>query len=430
MLQPQPQGTTLQFSVILRVPQGCENALPYCLQGFCQQGIEDAAWEILAFAESTRGQELLLAERRLPLQSISATCFSDFAQQALAQARGKYILFFEAHSQPHPDLLNEFHKALQKLTPRQGLMGNTHVHPMQAMSLLALATQTEQLMFSFYPLQAPQSLPLAHWRWHNLCLPRVAFEKLSQAFEHPYFWGWHLAFQLWAQGWRLQGAIKARSCMLMALSLDSLLLPWQKACEQELCDFVRQHPYPLADTESGLQLWADVQSLSAHELETLNQSQQQICVPLEPDDEASQQLERWRQQLRRLWWSVPSEILAQQKDDSLAPVLKRLRLAKRLLSRSDLSSMSQIQTVQRPEDCQNLGELVALAPAVGQDLMALFLAVHAQLPAGAFLLLPHYDVQGETHALSLSLRQLIESHYPYVLLSPVSERPLLCRLPT
>lgn len=437
-LDSQHPAQALEFSVILHAPAGSEAALPHCLQGFCQQGLAPENWEIWAYAESDSGQMRLEREERLPLRTLPADSLLDFAQRAVERAQGRYVLFFDAHHQPHPEMLSAFRKAFASCGPQMGLMGNTHVHPMQAMSVLAMATQSEQLLFSFYPLNAPHSLPLAHWRWHNLCLPREAFEGVTQRFNSPFFWGWHLAFQLWARGWRLQGAIKARACRLSALSLEEVFGPWRAACEQDLLDFVVQHPYPLADTESGMQLWTDVQPLASYEWEALQKSQLSICVPLEPDDEPSRQLAHWRQQLRRQWWGIPSQLLERERSENtpvaLQEALRRFRLATRLLGSSqgdrlpELRRISRLSEIGQIEDPTSL-EAISLAPADPQDILPLFLKLHEQMRPGTLLVLPSQSATAQGDRLRQAVQQLLEGNYPYVALSRSSARQIFCRLP-
>lgn len=396
-----------QISLLLLSETETES-LPLCLSALRQQGLTPSDWEILL----VQGPQARLPIHGSPLPlrqlSVSATGLGAQLFQILSEVKSSRVLLFNPHFLPHRDLL-QAHLQLHRQQPEALAVGSNHLHPRQLMSLFALSAQQEGLLFPFFPLEAPPA-HFAHFALHNCSLPLSRLQSLSSDCLSARFLAWDLGLQLWQQGLRPQYLPQASSSLLQALSLESALMEWEKACKQDLERFLAfglgpefcwsSGPLPIENSDT------EFQPLRTE----LLQSQHEICIPVEAGDAAELRLKAWRQKLRRLWALQSKQVLSDPKPDrqrqralvqwlsSQTPQTEELKSGDLEVWRQTLQNQGFMghnldsKTLKTTLKSQHeLPPLLLISPSSLPELLRHFVPLSSHLPAGSLFLFPQLN---------------------------------------
>ncbi|MBF2052191.1 MAG: hypothetical protein IGS03_01855 [Candidatus Sericytochromatia bacterium] len=419
------------------------DALPFFLLGLRQQDLAPEAWELhwchrgpaeglqdlLQRFESQTGACLQQQLHCFPAE----TSMAEMLNPLYDQLQGQALLLLDSTFQPHNSLLKQ-HLDFQSAQAYSALgVGSSQFHPEQALTLLGLAVQQNQLLFNFYPIEQDYQLSYTATRFHNLSLPRKAWLPIEPGFQSLRFGGWDLGLRCWRAGLRPWPLPLARSCASTLYPLDSLVLNWQNDCQQDLASFLNKHPFPmpslkLAWPQPDLQL-PDLQTLKGLK-NTLAQQQHRYCVPIEPGDKQDQFLQQWSQQLAVLWRGLALHSLHNQKP-------ARLRWGFPFpwqgLQNPDPGSLWQVIAAHCPEAQSDLNksseppphQLAAIQCPEGPFDLRLrqFLALTDHLQPGCLMLM-----HGQQQPQMQRLAALIQQAYPWFALEQWHESILLCYL--
>ncbi|PKL79686.1 MAG: hypothetical protein CVV27_01500 [Candidatus Melainabacteria bacterium HGW-Melainabacteria-1] len=364
------------------------------------------------------------------------------------------LVFLQPGFMPHRSLL-ELHQRFHQRAGGPAIgAGSNQFHPDQALSLFALASQQDQLLFNFFPLPLPARLGYPAFMLHNLSLPARCLPQGDPQWQSWRFCGWDLGLRLWQQGLRVSALHEARSSLTQGLDLDTALGQWLDACRQDLGRFLHKHPYPIPGWELD---WPDPASQPdpralQQQLAQLRAQQHSLCVPVERDDANDRALQAWRLQLRRHWRAAALQVLSNdprrpELAQPLVPPPWRQAPLIEAASSPQFSALARWQCLDL-EACRQLAQryypawhevgpgllggnpapeaqpsLLFLLDGPFDSLLRAFLAWEPQLPPRSLMVLAPLSA-----APIRQLHQLIVEQYPWAELDRLAESAFLCRL--
>jgi glycosyltransferase involved in cell wall biosynthesis len=223
------QSSPSPFLSVLVATHDRPDLLSDCLDGFCEQTLPIADFEVVVVDDGSTGEETaaVLDEfaARLPLTWVRIEHAGRSAAKNLAVllARGDVVLFFDDDDSPAPDLLEE-HLRAHELHPGEAtaILGHTDWAPQLAVSpLMHYLTDVDKMLFSYGNLEDGQRLD-----WRGFWEGRVS-SKRSLHLRHglhdqrlDYSIDMEMAWRLARRGLEVVYQSTARSFMARPIDFD------------------------------------------------------------------------------------------------------------------------------------------------------------------------------------------------------------------